>query len=219
MQVSTHSRPKAAGRPHRNVLTLPHGFNTQPPEGGWIIQPSIKRKPERFQHTAARRRLGLLSNVLFSDGLVSTHSRPKAAGFLLFLAACTSSCFNTQPPEGGWEPRWAGYIAHSVSTHSRPKAAGAIKLKHPDLFLKFQHTAARRRLEPGADGKPGEDGFQHTAARRRLGRLLFFNSLSECFNTQPPEGGWKPGADGKPGEDGFQHTAARRRLVTTKSNV
>ena len=35
-KVSTHSRPKAAGTP-----ALPHwvpmrGFNTQPPEGGWF---------------------------------------------------------------------------------------------------------------------------------------------------------------------------------------
>ena len=56
--VSTHSRPKAAGHavraPHLRVL----GFNTQPPEGGWLIE---------LRH---------LRNCV----LVSTHSRPKAAG-------------------------------------------------------------------------------------------------------------------------------------------
>ena len=55
-----------------------------------------------FQHTAARRRLGLLK-IFFG------HSK---------------RCFNTQPPEGGWN-----ILYHSI-------------LK----VVEFQHTAARRRL-------------------------------------------------------------------------
>ena len=34
--VSTHSRPKAAGLRAVDVLLQCHGFNTQPPEGGWV---------------------------------------------------------------------------------------------------------------------------------------------------------------------------------------
>ena len=34
--VSTHSRPKAAGVFRRNVTFKALGFNTQPPEGGWL---------------------------------------------------------------------------------------------------------------------------------------------------------------------------------------
>ena len=35
------------------------------------------------------------------------------------------SCFNTQPPEGGWfRPDGGGFDVGHVSTHSRPKAAG-----------------------------------------------------------------------------------------------
>ena len=34
-------------------------FNTQPPEGGWIKLKKINGLAVRFQHTAARRRLGL----------------------------------------------------------------------------------------------------------------------------------------------------------------
>ena len=35
-----------------------------------------------------------------------------------------------------------------------------------------------------------EERFQHTAARRRLDlRDLLLKEFS-CFNTQPPEGGW-----------------------------
>ena len=99
--VSTHSRPKAAGRtlsiaasrvqwfqhtaarrrlggqPKR--LSLRACFNTQPPEGGWLYHTPFMSDPNLFQHTAARRRL------------VMEMYRPVA----MFG-------FNTQPPEGGW---------------------------------------------------------------------------------------------------------------------
>ena len=35
MNVSTRSRPKAAGPLSGKILTGRQGFNTQPPEGGW----------------------------------------------------------------------------------------------------------------------------------------------------------------------------------------
>ena len=54
-----------------------------------------------------------------------------------------------------------------VSTHSRPKAAG------PGAFATWQ--AGR---------------FQLTAARRRLGHPFLFLTVFQCFNSQPPEGGW-----------------------------
>ena len=76
-------------------------FNSQPPEGGWIeSMPLDKLVP------------------------VSTHSRPKAAGKLLFV--------------GG------GVVA--VSTHSRPKAAGFQSSSRARCPWPFQLTAARRRL-------------------------------------------------------------------------
>ena len=77
---------------------------------------------EAFQHTAARRRLAdkLAANSVTSVSthsrpkaadiallrwcrllLVSTHSRPKAAAWATPKAQIPS-CFNTQPPEGGW---------------------------------------------------------------------------------------------------------------------
>ena len=56
-------------------------------------------------------------------------------------------CFNTQPPEGGWAS------GHLIATDQ----------------LKFQHTAARRRLAVTDDGRVSREEFQHTAARRRLG--------------------------------------------------
>ena len=82
MDVSTHSRPKAAGIIRRiwRILTAsfntqpPEGgwnyvgygfrqsssFNTQPPEGGWQQKQYQQSEPKAFQHTAARRRLGMV---------------------------------------------------------------------------------------------------------------------------------------------------------------
>ena len=76
-----------------------------------------------FQHTAARRRLP--NHRLKTDraGIVSTHSRPKAAASVFLEPTFFLISFNTQPPEGGciigakWEE------INFVSTHSRPKAA------------------------------------------------------------------------------------------------
>ena len=60
--------------------------------------------------------------------------------------------------------------------------------------------------------------FQHTAARRRLGCFLMRQQAAVCFNTQPPEGGWPCllifiySVLVAPKLKEFQHTAARRRL-------
>ena len=99
--VSTHSRPKAAGSHNGYDRPADICFNTQPPEGGW---------------------------------------RMPSTAFSQF------QCFNTQPPEGGWCQMMAIILMFfKVSTHSRPKAAGSAS-----VFINavggFQHTAARRRL-------------------------------------------------------------------------
>ena len=149
-------------------FSRPQSFNTQPPEGGWLIykqNPSIR--PE-FQHTAARRRLVRADHVGRILSGVSTHSRPKAAGST---------------------PSNASRFC-KVSTHSRPKAAGW-QIEHVRRSSLFQHTAARRRLGPFGchflfswlcfNTQPPEGGWQ--TIRYRLLRPA-------CFNTQPPEGGW-----------------------------
>ena len=78
--VSTRSRPKAAGAGTGRPYPLITGFNTQPPEGGWddcnsdnVFRSGFNTQPPeggwaevyrqgnragRFQHAAARRRLG-----------------------------------------------------------------------------------------------------------------------------------------------------------------
>ena len=62
LRVSTHSRLKAAGIAGREQLDAAFGFNTQPPEGGWVARPCVSVK-----------------------SMVSTHSRLKAAGFTLTI--------------------------------------------------------------------------------------------------------------------------------------
>ena len=123
-----------------------------------------------FQHTAARRRLviqSLQDNILEP---VSTHSRPKAAGAFTHRAV----------------------PAAAVSTHSRPKAAGPEKRSADWLEICFntQPPEGGWRLIRGCFARSVR--FQHTAARRRLevqsGRLKVWFG---CFNTQPPEGGWR----------------------------
>ena len=55
-------------------------FNSQPPEGGWANEWPA-----------------------YSDQIVSTHSRPKAAGGLIDGQQQGGESFNSQPPEGGWQ--------------------------------------------------------------------------------------------------------------------
>ena len=99
--VSTHSRPKAAGKKIASFHRQGSGFNTQPPEGGWSMGICPVVSAGKFQHTAARRRLELQS-----------------------VSPAHPLCFNTQPPEGGWDKAGIFLPTDIVSTHSRPKAAG-----------------------------------------------------------------------------------------------
>ena len=77
-------------------------FNTQPPEGGWQPKTPLKFALARFQHTAARGRLELWKDKAGKRLIVSTHSRPRAAGTCSCYGFPRNVCFNTQPPEGGW---------------------------------------------------------------------------------------------------------------------
>ena len=100
----------------------------------------------QFQHTAARRRLVQYLPHGCNDTLVSTHSRPKAAGQHTGLCPCRNVCFNTQPPEGGWggDPTLKG---GSRSFNTQPPEGGWLhQNKNIGWQNRFQHTAARRRL-------------------------------------------------------------------------
>ena len=100
------------------------GFNTQPPEGGWALAIPRKGRLLRFQHTAARRRLGSCYSSQGSAIKVSTHSRPKAAGkHICIVHICIHVSTHSRPKAAGINPTET-VDSVMVSTHSRPKAAG-----------------------------------------------------------------------------------------------
>ena len=167
---------------------------------------------EKFQHTAARRRLnGLMvwhsSTTMFQHTAarrrltVSGHAGVRAVEFQHTAARRRLNSFSMTP--------WANVF---VSTHSRPKAADYIISAVALFDCVFQHTAARRRLTWQRGQITSNARFQHTAARRRLTfhqsscyggdgvsthsrpkaaeQIIRLQKLERfCFNTQPPEGG------------------------------
>ena len=175
-------------------------------------EPWFHRRLNEFQHTAARRRLaerwsrrrqhrpisthsrpkaaGRRADVFQAVRIISTHSRPKAAGWRGSAALPPISDFNTQPPEGGWDRTRQQHGQHDDFNIQPPEGGWFYQCRRLSRSQQFQHTAARRRLDPSVTTSPPCKSFQHTAARRRLG-------LNTPIETKQPR---------------FQHTAARRRL-------
>ena len=182
VDVSTHSRPKAAGM---ELMTRMRGFDvsthSRPKAAGVEIQTVTVKL--RFQHTAARRRLvgggdvggqaadvsthsrpkaaGMPSRPSQPMREVSTHSRPKAAGNERVLLWIMRFCFNTQPPEGGWFQACINrFFEVIVSTHSRPKAAGITRVDLAHDFLVSTHSrpkaagASLKSLAPSSFAAP-----------------------------------------------------------------
>ena len=99
-----------------------------------------------FQHTAARRRLEKILKSDVDKYIVSTHSRPKAAGYkMIFGTKETLVSTHSRPKAAGYKMIF-GTKETLVSTHSRPKAAGGSLWQRACREM-FQHTAARRRLD------------------------------------------------------------------------
>ena len=215
--VSTHSRPKAAGKrycrekPPRSVST-----HSRPKAAGNIAKSS--RAVDDVSTHSRPKAAGLERFALSQEPDVSTHSRPKAAGKKSCLTKPTAKfqhtaarrrlamalefksrqpCFNTQPPEGGWMPRCPTKIVNMVSTHSRPKAAGSIS------HISYQ-------IQSCFNTQPPEGGWPNSTMPK---------CKVTCFNTQPPEGGWIFNTLLKKYQRKFQHTAARRRLAQQRKAV
>ena len=121
--VSTHSRPKAAGRVQRQQESAVAGFNTQPPEGGWSTG------------------TGTASPVV-----VSTHSRPKAAGTTTTAAHGFLLVFQHTAARR----RLGGGMAFRRSIlkfqHTAARRRLELSVLAGESWKLFQHTAARRRL-------------------------------------------------------------------------
>ena len=125
----------------------------------------------KFQLTAARRRLG------YPRGFQCHHdcfnSQPPEGGWEVFrFGLAQHVSFNSQPPEGGWILHFGAVdSALPVSTHSRPKAAGHLSWYIRLIRFLFQLTAARRRLDNLLGAGCAVQMFQLTAARRRLASI------------------------------------------------
>ena len=144
-------------------------FNTQPPEGGWSHADVAAERRILFQHTAARRRLGLIWFWHPRFGLVSTHSRPKAAGSEIGAASLPMLRFNTQPPEGGWNQTIKTINLWDCFNTQPPEGGWTRRL-------------AARLVQRSFNTQPPEGGWEHHTRDSRRRR---------SFNTQPPEGGWE----------------------------
>ena len=115
--------PEGGWRKSRPVSSARRCFNTQPPEGGWNLRTprqtqmgvsTHSRLKAAGSHPDTSRLAWLVSthSRLKAAGhgcdetlhccCVSTHSRLKAAGPKAGKQKRKNSCFNTQPPEGGW---------------------------------------------------------------------------------------------------------------------
>ena len=76
-------------------------FNTQPPEGGWTFFHTYMRPLIVSTHSRLKA-AGWILESTFAHLEVSTHSRLKAAGERISVDVVQQDGFNTQPPEGGW---------------------------------------------------------------------------------------------------------------------
>ena len=79
-----------------------NGFNTQPPEGGWLFFSLAAGQRLGFQHTAARRRLDPMEIITGLEYRFNTQP-PEGGWTLQNSVILLFQRFNTQPPEGGWK--------------------------------------------------------------------------------------------------------------------
>ena len=175
--------------------------------------------------------------------VVSTHSRPKAAGLPQPPRCAAYRCFNTQPPEGGWFVMSIKSLCFTMFQHTAARRRLVSKRRKPrGKSYMFQHTAARRRLDPPPTICYLPKLFQHTAARRRLVRsqcsCYYLDKVSthsrpkaaggagDCWEALPevsthsrPKAAGKALHSPKTPHRAFQHTAARRRLGQLRNHA
>ena len=103
--VSTHSRPKAAGTwvclPLQRIVVSTHSR----PKAAGVVSKHLVQPYAMFQHTAARRRLEL-KQLLMPVIAVFQHTAARRRLAKVVLNYLILKSFNTQPPEGGWKLVW-----------------------------------------------------------------------------------------------------------------
>ena len=167
--VSTHSRPKAAGRcvlQRRRLAAV--STHSRPKAAGRFLLDAYN-KSGVSTHSRPKAAGGMYSGIGFVL-TVSTHSRPKAAGRCASSDAGFKFCFNSQPPEGGWASLEQRRMTNST----------------------FQLTAARRRLvEQISVVRLSITVSTHSRPKAAGCKKQNVLKPSKSFNSQPPEGGWK----------------------------
>ena len=121
---------------------------------------------------------------------VSTHSRPKAAGFSKIFYKRSSLFQLTAARRRLAILARASSYDLSVSTHSRPKAAGCRAVRHERHRCRFNSQPPEGGWASQHTPHHSAYRFQLTAARRRLATIAFASDAPVRFNSQPPEGGW-----------------------------
>ena len=190
MRVSTHSRPKAAGDVAENAKKLgivsTHSRPKAAGENPGFKIPTVKV----FQHTAARRRL-VWSDfwVLLVFPFQHTAARRRLDRKVRQLKRSIS--FNTQPPEGGWQAYLYCAYLHTCFNTQPPEGGWLLSVYAYKCRLRFQHTAARRRLEQ-LSNREDRHLTVSTHSRPKAAGAVYRHEylLLDGFNTQPPEGGW-----------------------------
>ena len=166
-------------------------FNTQPPEGGWVLRSIGGVTEEPFQHTAARRRLATFCELL------------TAIRWFQHTAARRRLVTVNQ----------SRMLGQQVSTHSRPKAAGLLLSQQAPLSIVSTHSRPKAAGPAETPKMAGSDVSTHSRPKAAGLHGLGSGCIRRCFNTQPPEGGWAHGTLEHIHSFRFQHTAARRRLA------
>ena len=146
-------------------------FNTQPPEGGWKaleMMAELLIVSTRSRPKAA----GCLRPSEPRPQAVSTRSRPKAAGWQKQPTAKPPIVSTRSRPKAAGSSSGSSSTSTTVSTRSRPKAAGNAAryvVKPYSVSTRSRPKAAGRC---SGFGSPGTDWFQHAAARRRLAQSM-----------------------------------------------
>ena len=82
----------------------------------------FSQRNQWFQHTAARRRLGIFINIKTKP--FSFNTQPPEGGWKTYSADfANSQSFNTQPPEGGWVSGLSGTVSQA-SFNTQPPEGG-----------------------------------------------------------------------------------------------
>ena len=120
-------------------------FNSQPPEGGWQLY--RRKNPDQNCFNSQPPEGGWDSQVAsMRSNDVSTHSRPKAAGWLRRKQVIWHGSFNSQPPEGGWSLMIPKAFLNFGFNSQPPEGGWPVKIRIEYYAEPFQLTAARRRL-------------------------------------------------------------------------